>query len=177
VHFHAGADHRLVNQLSGADAVVNAALSASDFPFHQLSDAINNRATVLSDKRQAAGSMGVTEKTFVDVPMGASGDLASIADFVSPFQPNGVHARQVTPRNTPSVIHAVFNVRNFWDGRASSLFTGATPFGNSDPGPHAWAYRNGVLQEEAVQIQNASLASQAAGPALNGVEMSWAGRN
>src|SRR3954453_10698179 len=28
-HFHAGADHRLVNQLSGAAAVVNTALSAS----------------------------------------------------------------------------------------------------------------------------------------------------
>ena len=92
------------------------------------------------------------------------------------FQPNGVHTRQVTTRNSPSVINAVFNVRNFWDGRASNIFTGATPFGDSDPGPHVWSYRNGLLQQETVRIDNASLASQAAGPILSGVEMSWAGR-
>lgn len=176
-HFHAGADHRLGNQLSGASAVVNSVLTAADFPFHRLSDPANNRSAVVSDKRQVAGSMGVVEKTFLDIAFGSIGDLGITNNFASPFQPNGVHARQVTTRNSPSVINAVFNVRNFWDGRASNIFTGATPFGASDTGLNAWSYRNGTLQQEAVRMDNASLASQATGPALNAVEMSWAGRD
>ena len=64
-HFHAGADHRLVNELSGAAAVVDTTLTASDFPFHRLSDSTNNRSAVVSDKRQVTGSMGVMEKTFL----------------------------------------------------------------------------------------------------------------
>jgi len=91
--------------------------------------------------------------------------------------PDGVHLRQVTGRNSPSVINAVYNVRNFWDGRASNIFTGDSPFGDSDTGLHALAYRDGTLQREAVRMENASLASQAVGPALNSAEMSWAGRS
>src|SRR4051812_13841841 len=45
-HFHAGADHRLVNELSGSAAVANSALTAADFPFHRLSDPANNRSAV-----------------------------------------------------------------------------------------------------------------------------------
>jgi len=90
--------------------------------------------------------------------------------------PNGVHVRQVTARNTPSVINAVYNFRNFWDGRANNVFTGATPFGDSDTALHALAYRDGKLEREAVRMDNASLASQAVGPVLSSVEMSWAGR-
>ena len=176
-HFHAGADHRLTNQLSGAAAVVDTTLTASDFPFHRLSDLTNNRSAVVSDKRQVTGSMGVMEKIFLDVAAGTNIDLATISNFPSMFQPNGVHTRQVTPRDSPTVINAVFNVRNFWDGRANNIFTGATPFGDSDPRPHAWSYRNGVLQQETVRMDNASLASQAAGPILSSVEMSWAGRS
>ncbi|MSO18901.1 MAG: hypothetical protein EXQ56_00305 [Acidobacteria bacterium] len=59
-HFHAGADHRLQNQLSGPDAAVNQTLASADFPFHRLSNAGNNNSTVLSDKRQVGGlSLGV----------------------------------------------------------------------------------------------------------------------
>ncbi|MFD2272955.1 cytochrome c peroxidase [Undibacterium arcticum] len=28
------------------------------------------------------------------------------------------------PRNTPTVINATFNFRNFWDGRANNMFNG-----------------------------------------------------
>jgi cytochrome c peroxidase len=70
--------------------------------------------------------------------------------------------RQVTGRNAPSVINAVFNRDNFWDGRANHTFNGLNPFGltgnNSD----------GLL----VSMTNSSLASQADGPANNPVEMS-----
>ena len=41
---------------------------------------------------------------------------------------------------------------------------------------NAWVMTDGALQPEAVRLDNASLASQAVGPALNDVEMSFAGR-
>src|SRR3954471_19982854 len=41
-HFHAGADHRIQNQLSGTDALINYTLTAQDFPFHKLSNTGNN---------------------------------------------------------------------------------------------------------------------------------------
>ncbi len=175
-HFHAGADHRIQNSLSGQDAVVNQVLTSLEFPFRKLANTTNNRSAVVSDKRQVAGSMGVAAKAFAGVEPGSETDASSSVAFASLFFPNGVHVRQVTTRNSPSVINAVYNFRNFWDGRASNIFTGATPFGVSDGGLNALAYRNGVLAREAVRIENASLASQAAGPALNSVEMSWAGR-
>jgi cytochrome c peroxidase len=175
-HFHAGADHRMQHQLSGPDAVINQVLTADDFPFHKLSNQGNNRSTVLSDKRQVAGSIGVVARAFVHVEPGNDTDISNAVAFPSPFMPNGIHVRQVTSRNTPSVINAVYNVRNFWDGRASHVFTGATPFGDSDTGLHALVFRNGNWVRETVRIENASLASQAVGPALNSTEMSWAGR-
>ncbi len=175
-HFHAGADHRIQHQLSGPDAVMNQVLTSLDFPFRKLSNPGNNRSAVVNDKQQVAGSMGVVAQAFVQVEPGNATDLSSAVAFASPFMPNGVHVRQITARNSPSVINAIFNVRNFWDGRASDVFTGATPFGDSDRGLHALVYRDGKLESEAVRLINASLASQAVGPALNSVEMSWAGR-
>jgi hypothetical protein len=38
------------------------------------------------------------------------------------FSLGGIKVRQVTSRNAPTVINAVFNLRNFWDGRASNIF-------------------------------------------------------
>ena len=40
-----------------------------------------------------------------------------------------LNTRNVEPRNTPSNINAVFNFRNFWDGRANNTFNGVNPFG------------------------------------------------
>lgn len=176
-HFHAGADHRVQHQLSGPDAVMNQVLTIQDFPFHKLANTGNNRSAVVSDKRQVAGSMGVVAREFVEVEHGNDTDISRVVAFPSPFMPNGFHVRQVTARNSPSVINAVYNVRNFWDGRASNVFTGATPFGDSDGGLHALVARNGVLEREAVRMESASLASQAVGPVLNSMEMSWAGRS
>ena len=176
-HFHAGADHRLQNQLSGPAAAVNQVLTSADFPFHRLANTGNNRSAVLSDRQQVAGSMGVVPLTFVQVEPGSAVDAADAVSAPSPFLTRGVRLRQVTTRNTPSVINAVYNMGNFWDGRASAVYTGATPFGESDTGLRALANRDGVLARESVRIENASPASQAVGPALSAVEMSWAGRS
>src|SRR5437870_7907934 len=52
---------------------------------------------------------------------------ASIFDSATP------PAREVEPRNTPTTINAVFNFRNFWDGRARNEFNGVNPIGDLDP--------------------------------------------
>lgn len=165
-HFHAGADHRIQNQLSGPAATINQRLTAQDFPFHRLSNPGNNNSAVLSDKRQVAGSMGVVSKSFQYVDAGAPQEQAANQSAPAQFLVNGILVRQVTGRNTPSVINAVYNARNFWDGRALTTFTTT-----------ALSWNDGQLQPELVRIENASLASQAVGPALNSTEMSWSGRS
>jgi len=88
----------------------------------------------------------------------------------------GLKIRQATTRNTPSVINAVFHPRNFHDGRASHVFTGRTPFGDSDQNLNALRVENGELVPHRVRMEQASLASQSLGPPVNSVEMSYAGR-
>ena len=176
-HFHAGADHRMQNQLSGAAASPNYTLQTADFPFHKLADPTSNRSTVVRDKRQVAGSAGMVHRKFLGLDDAGStfenGDTLATPLF---FSIGGVSTRQATTRNTPSIVNAVFNYRNFWDGRASNVFTGATPFGGSDTGLNAYVYQDQRLSQTAVRMANASLASQATGPVLSDVEMSFAGR-
>ena len=179
-HFHAGADHRSQNQLAtatGAAAVTpNRTLSTDDFPFHKLSNPANNRSAAVTDTHQIAGSAGVVHRSFYDVVLENAFDDGADLSGQAAASSNGINVRQVTGRNAPSVINAVFNVRNFWDGRASRTFTGATPFGASDPGLNALVLNNGQLERQQVSLSNSSLASQAVGPALNAAEMSYDGR-
>lgn len=176
-HFHAGADHRVQNQLAGVGVVPNKVLTAADFPFRKFANTGNNRSAILSDARWVSGSAGVAARVFTGTVAGSPEEGSAAVSTPASFTIAGIHARQVTGRNTPSVINAVYNVRNFWDGRASQLFTGATPFGAADGGLHSLVYRDGQLFREAVRMENGSLASQSVGPVLNEVEMSWAGRD
>ncbi len=176
-HFHAGADHRLQNQLSGpaGSFTPDSTFSTAQFPFHQLSDPTNNGSRVVNDSPAIAGSMGMLRRIFKDILPGLPWeDATETADPL--FNANGLNTRQATGRNAPSVINAAFNYRNFWDGRASNIFTGATPFGTSDKGANVVAVVNGHAQPQQVAITNSSLASQAVGPALSGVEMAYAGK-
>jgi len=180
-HFHAGADHRLQNQLaapatSTATIAPNQTLTPGDFPFRRLSNPNDNRSTVLRDTRQIAGSAGVFHRNFFDIVPSLPGEQGADQPSTARFTLNGVQTRQVTSRNSPSVINAVFNVRNFWDGRAKDVFTGSTPFGDSDTGWNVLAWRDGQIVKEQIRLQNSSLASQAVGPALNETEMSYLGR-
>lgn len=129
-----------------------------------------SKYTALND----AGRKEVCEKTF------------PIAGVGMPFFNVAGHTvRQVAPRNTPSVINAVYNFRNFWDGRANNVFNGLDPFGMrrfSNPGkvPSSEIYvknPDGSLSVKRLAIFNSSLASQAVGPALSDVEMSCADKN
>jgi cytochrome c peroxidase len=177
-HFHAGADHRVQNQLSNpvGSFTPNYRLTAADFPFHQLANKDDNNSQVMRDTAQRVGSSGMFRRMFEDAAAGNGAEAGlDIADTPA-FSIAGLNVRQVTVRNTPTVINAVFNFRQFWDGRASNIFTGMSPFGDSDSRLNALVTIDGQPAPEAVRIVNASLASQAVGPMLNAVEMAYDGR-
>ena len=180
-HFHAGADHRAQNQLAtaagAASAVIpNRTLTPDDFPFHKLANPGNNRSAAVADARQIAGSAGIVHRSFYDTVLQSAYDDGVDLGGQPAASVNGINLRQVTGRNAPSVINAVFNVRNFWDGRARNTFTGATPFGASDLNLNAMVFDNDQLGRQQVAISNSSLASQAVGPPTNSAEMSYDGR-
>jgi cytochrome c peroxidase len=177
-HFHAGADHRTQNQLSNLAAGVppNGVLTADSFPFHVLSNPIDNRSAVIRDSAAVTGSAGVFRRFLTAIMPGNPAETGYDLTDLPAFSIGGINTRQVTPRNTPTVINSVFYFRNFWDGRASDIFTGATPFGVSDTALNAINVSSGSPVREAVRVTNASLASQAVGPALSSTEMSYQGR-
>jgi len=194
-HFHAGTDTRAKNQLSPGLLRVNAdgspnpdqtfsvgsgpnyTLKPEDFPFHKLADPNNRSSAVLADSNDVAGSQGVPLTKFNSTTPGNAQDNVTVQpDAV--FHVNGVNVRQVTERNTPSTINAVFNFRNFWDGRAQDEFNGVNPFGSRDPNARVIKASRpaALLQEVKISLKNASLASQAVGPPLSSVEESATGR-
>jgi cytochrome c peroxidase len=207
-HFHAGGDKRVKNQLSpgilrvtdpsrqedpdwsfgysasGALAGPNYKLTAQDFPFHQLSNPKDRNSTVMFQTNDVASSQGTFFGEFISTPERKKRTYDKCDDTGNPFHVNGVRVRKVEPRNTPPHINAVFNHRNFWDGRASNIFNGLNPFGRrgnlpalGDPKPGILVMRlDGSVVKRMVEIDNASLASQAVGPALSDFEMSCAGR-
>jgi cytochrome c peroxidase len=172
-HFQAGADRRDKNQLSpGANGAweafaPNRQLVDVDFPFTSpaTGDTTDN----------IAGSQGVRKSTYAGLSKSGAELTTAVADTV--FSENGKNVRQVTGMNTPSTINAVFNHRNFFNGRAQPEFNGVNPWGSRDGQARVWmAAANGTVASIDVHIANASLASQAVGPPLNPVEMSAAGR-
>ena len=50
----------------------------------------------------------------------------------------------------PSVINAVFSVRNFWDGRASRTFNGFTPSGLAADAPGVLVWEGNTLSRQAI---------------------------
>jgi cytochrome c peroxidase len=202
-HFHAGADSRSKNQINpgptnaygsvskNKDGIEvfdiggrpNYQLTAADYPFHKLSD-VNDRSTVIADKNDITGSQGVFRTKFVDVNPGSDKDIVEpLEDKV--FNVKGINVRQVTGRNSPTVINAVFNFRNFWDGRAQNIFNGVNEFGlrvpkdAKDPNPDTSIFKVtalGELSEVQVRLKNSSLASQAVGPPLSAFEAAAEGQ-
>jgi cytochrome c peroxidase len=189
-HFHAGADHRLTNQLNpGHDGVINLVgnagganytLAAGDFPFHQLAVSDDRTSMVLRDRDDRASSQGVYRLDFIDVIPGSAADIVGGGIPDAPFAVNGANVRRVEPRNTPTVFNAVFNYRNFWDGRANFFYNGSNPLGPpglTDPLAKILRSSGGGLVPESPEIPFSSLASQASGPPVSPFEMSALGRN
>ncbi|MCC5642691.1 cytochrome C peroxidase [Nostoc sp. CHAB 5824] len=190
-HFHAGADNRSKNQIAPGLLRINAngtenpdkvfdvggapnyQLQPGDFPFHKLS---SDSTTVVSDRNDVSSSQGVSNAKFVDVKPGSAEDQVKIeSDPV--FNVGGTNVRRVQPRNTPTVINAAFNFRNFWNGSAQDIFNGVNPFGLRDPNASVVkAEKPNQLKFVKVKLNNSSLASQALGPPLSSFESSADGR-
>ena len=113
------------------------------------------------------------------------------------FVSGSFRSRQITHRNSPSIVNSGFSNRLFHDGRAESTFNGFSIFGDADPREVIHRRRdfakrdasgNVILKSDGspemdhdiihvpVAITNAALASQAVGPIVNDVEMSYSGR-
>ncbi len=189
-HFKAGTDDRVTNTLNlGADGTFevggpNHTLTAGDFPFRKLVDPDNrgtggvdpNDPAVLSDADDVVGAQGVPRTLFSGLRDGSPEDAGN-PEKDRVFHQMRRNARQVTGRNTPSTINAVFNFANFLDGRANHFFNGVNPFGPQDPNARVWVDEGAGLTQERLLLNNSSLASQAVGPPNNEVEMAWLGRS
>ena len=181
-HFAAGADNRVTNQVNpGPDRAFeagspNSTLLPASFPFHVVANPMDRMSQILRSLDDIAGTQGLLRADHVRVQPGNAVDQGnSIADPV--FNAGGSDTRQVTGRSAPSVINAVYFLRNFWDGRASNVFNGVNGSGLRDPDAHIWEVQpDGAVVPAFVRLENSSLASQAVGPALSDVEMSWKGR-
>ena len=80
-HFHAGADHRIQNQLaSPPDATrtvpLNHVLTPADFPFRILADPLNRNSAVVRDAHAVAASAGMPLRQFVAVSRTGGADTA-----------------------------------------------------------------------------------------------------
>lgn len=194
-HYHAGADSRSINQLnpgflyktsptsssfeltgSGELGGPDYSLTAKDFPLYRFADPANRDSEVIFKTDDVVGSAGVFLRQFQAVTPTADGHDACVPGKDSVFHLGSQSSRQVTPRNAPSVINAIFNYRNFWDGRANNLFNGVSAFGPRDKNAGVWIQQNGKVVKKRLLLENASLASLAVAPPLNDVEMSCAGR-
>ncbi|MGD8809244.1 MAG: cytochrome c peroxidase [Gammaproteobacteria bacterium] len=136
-------------------------------------DGINTKTP--SSNFDVLSSMGITLTDFNKVVPADPWDEGSAA-YDPVFNVYGTNVRRVEPRNTPTMINAVFNFTNFWDGRANHKFNGVNPFGDQDITSRVYRQQGNGLSVEKVSLDNASLASQAVGPPLSNFEMSFTGR-
>lgn len=204
-HFHAGADSRISSTLGlpkdnpNKKRLINPLLKLTegDFPFVRISgnNPLDPLAVVVADRQEIVGSKGVELRQFQRATLGNSVEQGTIKPDPD-FSVHGTNLRTVTSRNSPSVINAVFNHRNNWDGRASYTFNGVNQYGKFDPDARvlraSFSYRSSrdalldrlsgsrdravqTLSRVTVSLDNASLASQAAAPPLAS-EMGWEGR-
>jgi len=160
-------------------------LVAGDFPLHRLQDETRSNSALESETNDVVSSAGAFAAAFASIEADGTekcGAPDSHVFHVTAADGSLLAARQVEPRNTPTTINAAFNRRQFWDGRANNTFNGVGVFGLRD----IEADENlrlivldsgGTPQLGFLELDNASLASQAVGPATSPVEMSCAGRS
>lgn len=186
-HFRAGADPRSKNQLNpggqnNPNTTIhlrgpNQQLTLNDFPLHKVADPADRRSTLIRDSDDVVASQGVKLSQFLGVVAGDDADL-TFSVYDPTFNLYGLNTRRSEPRNTPTVINAAFNRRQFWDGRADNLFNGVNEHGARDPKARILK-ANGLNAIERVKLrmENGGLASQAVGPMLSDREMGSLDRN
>jgi hypothetical protein len=153
-------------------------LLSSDYPFVKNIESVvmNADGTIgpgAGNTNDIAGSTGMSFTLFQGTTAGSAVDSGQrLNDPV--FNLKGTTTRRVEPRNTPTVVNAVLNFANFWDGRANNTFNGASPFGRQDLDAGVFVLQaDGTIAKQQIGLVNASLASQAVGPPLNPFEMSF----
>lgn len=176
-HFRAGADPRSKNQVSpGLKHVTdpdltystgtgpNYQLTSSDFPLTRLAiPGVRGSLAPATDSNDVVSSQGIHHPGNEADPQG--------------FRVGNANTRRVEPRNTPSVINAVFNHRQFWDGRAENVFNGVNHLGQRDPDARLYSADDPRRPIEVrVELVNSSLASQAVAPIVSDLEMAAPGR-
>jgi cytochrome c peroxidase len=167
-HFRAGADPRSKNQVNrSANSVFagpNVQLDVPDFPLTRLADpGVRGALDPETDSSDVVSSQGIHHPGNERDPDG--------------FSIGSVNTRRVEPRNTPSVINAVFNHRQFWDGRADNVFNGVNHRGSRDPDAKVYCADDPQKPVEVrVELVNSSLASQAVAPLVSDREMAVPGR-
>jgi cytochrome c peroxidase len=152
-------------------------LRAADFPLHAKLDPVLFTSPVMRDSNDVVSSQGVHFSDFVDSSTRSPVDESIPLPDPDGYQVAAVNTRRAAPRNTPTVINAAFNHRQFWDGRAQNVFNGVNSLGDRDP--FAFVYKDngeGTLEPTRVRLENASLASQALEPPLSSIEQSADGR-
>lgn len=189
-HFHAGADPRSKNQLNplrkGGGINIdplpggpNYQLDPNDFPFVNFLDPNDRFSLKTNNVHDVVSSQGVALSEFLSVTPGTPVD--TVLPLIDPvFNVGGLNTRRVEPRNTPSVINAVHNLRNFLDGRAAASFNGSSPLGIHDPNAGVFIVDpndpSSTPTKIPVSLATSSLASQAVGPPESDFEMSARGR-
>ena len=176
-HFRAGADPRSKNQVNPGTRHAptgdttfktalgpNGQLSDADFPLTKLATpGVRGTLDPGTDTNDVVSSQGI--------------HLLGNEKDAEGFAIGSTKTRRVEPRNTPSVINAVFNHRQFWDGRAENVFNGVNHLGARDPDARVFRADN---PREPIEVQialvNSSLASQAVAPIISTFEMSAPGR-
>jgi len=204
-HFHAGTDNRIANtmnrgpngvfkfdDLAGPVVGPNQTLTAADFPLHLFNTPDDRFSGVKRTTDDIVGAEGVYDRLFLSLNPGSGLENSTVNPIfpdASGFSVGGVNVRRVTGRNAPTVINAVFNLRNFHDGRARHHFNGANPFGNLDTTvttllgtpflrtPVPFVAGSVPAPFVVTGLNRSSLASQAVGPPLSDVEMSHGGKN
>lgn len=189
-HFHAGADTRTKNQLSpggkstsfvnqifdgmGSNSAggPNYTLKRTDFPFYQLADPFDSSSQVLFNSDDVVSSSGTFSGEFSSAARTGNGNDVCSRSADPVFHVGTKGTRRVEPRNTPTVINAIFNHRNFWDGRANNVFNGSSPWGDRDPDAGVWVKINSrSVKKQRLHLINSSLASLALAPPLSDTEM------
>jgi len=135
-------------------------------------NALLDEGNGFSPGRQDHGTLDAQDPGFDDAQ---SAELNFFDGFTAPgLIPNTT--RHVEPRNTPTIHNSIFNLRNFWDGRADMFFNGVNPLGFRDPEAMVTVFNPpGAavvgLTTERMNVPFSSLASQAIGPIESVMEM------
>jgi cytochrome c peroxidase len=156
-------------------------MKPEDFPLYELSDYTDRNSPIHIATDDGVTSPGSVDSIFFGARRAGVFDKCGKPDN-DIFHAGKFAARQCEPRNTPTTVNSVFNLFQFWDGRAHRRFNGVGPFGPSDIANDPQKRlvildAAGNLQLGYLDLDNASLASQAVGPPLSEKEMSCLGRS